>query len=378
MAQNRAAWIQTAGAQIEVAEAPVWTPDRGEVLVKVHSVSVQPVDWKASARRKRRFVASLQRGSATDSHRTVQIQDYGVFVKSYPFVLGSDVAGEVVEVGDGVANLRKGDRVLGFSKSLGTGNVKHSAFQKLSVLDALLTSPIPDSVSFDEATVLPLALSTAAAGLYQSNHLDLPLPSADSPSSAGKGKVILVYGGSSSVGSAAIQLAAASGVAAVTTCSPANFDLVKSLGAAAAIDYKSDSAVEDAVKAIESAGSEFAGAYDAISEKSTVERCAEIASKAFGGQGKLYVATTLPPPEKLEGGVKAGGVFAIDILSKDDARVAKSVYLDFVPRALANGSLKAKPDPLVVGKGLGKVQEGLNVQKKGVSAKKVVISDIQS
>lgn len=71
-------------------------------------------------------------------------------------------------------------------------------------------------------------------------------------------------------------------------------------------------------------------------------------------------------------------VFAIDILSKDDARVAKSVYLDFVPRALANGSLKAKPDPLVVGKGLGKVQEGLNVQKKGVSAKKVVIRDIQS
>lgn len=84
------------------------------VCRQVHSVSVQPVDWKASARRKRRFVASLQRGSATDSHQTVQIQDYGVFVKSYPFVLGSDVAGEVVEVGDGVANLRKGDRVLGY------------------------------------------------------------------------------------------------------------------------------------------------------------------------------------------------------------------------------------------------------------------------
>lgn len=177
----------------------------------------------------------------------------------------------------------------------------------MSVLDALLTAPIPESISFDEATVLPLALSTAAAGLYQSNHLDLPLPKPDAQKADGQGKVILVYGGSSSVGSAAIQLAVASGVAVVTTCSPANFDLVKSLGASAAVDYRSNSLVEDAVKAIESAGSEFAGVYDAISEKTTVEKSAEIASKAFGGKGKLYVATTLPPPEKLADGVKAGG-----------------------------------------------------------------------
>lgn len=188
-----------------------------------------------------------------------------------------------------------------------TGEPKHSGFQKLSVVDALLTSPIPDDVSFDQATVLPLALSTAATGLYQSNQLNLPLPSAEAPNPAGKGKVILVYGGSSSVGSAAIQLAAGSGVAVVTTCSPANFDFVKSLGAHSAVDYRSESVVADVVKAIEAAGSEFAGVYDAISEKSTVEHCAEIASKAFGGKGKLYVATTLPPPENLAGGVKAGG-----------------------------------------------------------------------
>lgn len=194
-----------------------------------------------------------------------------------------------------------------FSKALATGDSRHASFQKFSVVDALLASPIPDSVSFNEATVLPLALATAATSLYQSNHLDLPWPSADSPNRAGKGKVILVYGGSSSVGSAAIQLAAASGVAVVTTCSPANFDLVKSLGAAAAIDYKSDSAVQDAVKAIESAGTDFVGVCDAISEASTVERCAEIASKAFGGKGKLYIAATQPRPEKLEGGVQAGG-----------------------------------------------------------------------
>lgn len=71
-------------------------------------------------------------------------------------------------------------------------------------------------------------------------------------------------------------------------------------------------------------------------------------------------------------------VFALDVLTVDDAKVAKSIYLDFSPRALANGTLRAKPDPLVVGKGLGSIQEGINVQRKGVSAKKVVISDIQA
>lgn len=353
MIKNVAAWIPKAKAQLEVKEAPDWKVEKGEVLVEVHSVSVQPVDWK--------------------------IQDYDFFVKEYPFILGTDVAGTVVEVSEGVTNVKKGDRVLAHCSGLGTGQAKHSGFQKYSVVSALLTSPIPDSVSFDEATVLPLALSTAAAGLYQKDHLDLPLPKADATKrDVGKGKVILVYGGSSSVGSAAIQLAVASGVAVVTTCSPANFDLVKSLGAAAAIDYRTDSLVDDAVRAIEAAGSEFAGVYDAISEKGTVEKSAEIASKAFGGKGKLHVATTLPPPEKVADGVKAAGVFALDILFKEDARIAKAVYLDFVPKALQNGSLKPKPDPLVVGKGLGKVQEGLNVQKKGVSAKKVVVTDIAS
>ncbi|GAA5981128.1 hypothetical protein JCM10908_003994 [Rhodotorula pacifica] len=351
MPQNAAAWIPKAKAQLEVKEAPDWKVEKGEVLVKVHSVSVQPVDWK--------------------------IQDYDFFVKEYPFILGTDVAGEIAEIGEGVTNVKKGDRVLAHCKGLGTGEAKHSGFQKFAVLDALLTSPIPESVSFDEATVLPLALSTAAAGLYQTNHLALPDPKADAANAAGKGKVILVYGGSSSVGSAAIQLAVASGVAVVTTASPANFDFVKSLGAAAAIDYRSDSLVEDAVKAIEAAGPEFGGVYDAISENGTVQKSAEIAIKAFGGKGKLYVATTLPPPaDKLAGGVKAGGVFAVDILLKEEARIAKSVYLDFVPKGLKNGSLKPKPDPLVVGKGLESVQEGLNVQRKGVSAKKVVVTDI--
>jgi len=192
-------------------------------------------------------------------------------------------------------------------KSLASGEPKHSAFQRFAVVDALLVSGIPDSLSWDEATVLPLGLSTAASGLYPKRFLALPYPKADSPNPDGKGKVLLVYGGSSSVGASAIQLAAASGVRVVTTCSPANFDLVKSLGAAAAFDYRTpkDELVSSLVAAIEKQGSEYAGAFDAISEHGSVELCAQVALKAFGGSGQKFVAATLPPPQELPEGISS-------------------------------------------------------------------------
>ena len=54
--------------------------------------------------------------------------------------------------------------------------------------------------------------------------------------------------------------------------------------------------------------------------------------------------------------------------------VADAIWTYFVPQALASGQLKAKPDPIIVGKGLGDIQEALLKQKAGVSAKKVVVS----
>ncbi|GAA6044223.1 hypothetical protein JCM8097_005274 [Rhodosporidiobolus ruineniae] len=344
--QNRAAWLKEKGARLEVGDAPVGSPDEGQVLIKVHAVGIEPVDWK--------------------------VQDSGYFVKAFPFLLGDSLAGEVVEVGSEVKNVKKGDRVLGHSIALATQKSEHAAFQNYALLPALAVSPIPSSLSFEQGSVLPLALSTAADGLYRPKYLELPLPKPDAPNPEGKGKVLLVYGASSSVGSAAVQLAVASGLRVVATASPANFDFVKSLGASAVFDYKSSSVVADLVAEIEKDGEEFAGVYDAISEHGSVEIGAEVASKVKGG--KKFIATTLPPPEKLPEGVKAAGVFAIAIVTQENGAVARAVYHDYVPAALANGSLQAKPDPLVAGKGLEEVQKGLDRQKQGVSAQKVVVT----
>lgn len=100
-----------------------------------------------------------------------------------------------------------------------------------SSAQAATTTLIPDSISYADASVIPLAFDTAAVGLYKpasDGFLGLPHPSLN-PSSCGK--TIFVWGGSSSVGALTIQLAVASGVKVVASSSEHNFDFCKKCGA---------------------------------------------------------------------------------------------------------------------------------------------------
>lgn len=87
MPSNTAAWIESSKSNpLVVREAPYPTPSSDEVLIKNSAIAINPVDWK--------------------------IQDYGMFLQNYPNILGTDVAGEVVEVGANVKDFKKGDRVM--------------------------------------------------------------------------------------------------------------------------------------------------------------------------------------------------------------------------------------------------------------------------
>jgi NADPH:quinone reductase-like Zn-dependent oxidoreductase len=112
-----------------------------------------------------------------------------------PFIFGTDVAGEVVEAGHGITRFKIGDRVVGIAQGI---NQKHnnssmSAFQEYTVLLPNATSPIPDTLSYERAAVLPLGLSTAAAGLFQADQLAIQLPSA--PPKPPTKKTLLIWGG---------------------------------------------------------------------------------------------------------------------------------------------------------------------------------------
>lgn len=139
----------------------------------------------------------------------------------------------------------------------------YGAYQLYPLVHEAQVAGIPDSLPFEQGVVLPVAISTAASGLYPADCLNLPLPAVDGAKKTGQ--TLLVWGGASSVGATAIQLAVASGVTVVTTASPRNNDFVLSLGADSVFDYRSANVVEDIVNAL--ADTEFVGVYDAISEE---------------------------------------------------------------------------------------------------------------
>jgi NADPH:quinone reductase-like Zn-dependent oxidoreductase len=175
----------------------------------------------------------------------------------------------------------------------------HAAFQLYSVGFTGLTCKIPDSLSFKDACVLPLAISTAASGLHMKNFLKLPYPSTNPKPT---GKSILVFGASSSVGAVAVQMAIASGLKVIATASKPNHDMVKSLGATEVFDHKEFDVVSKIMRALKSAG-EPAGVYDAIGLASARKICADVLQAFDGG----FIASTLnvEEGEKLPDNVKS-------------------------------------------------------------------------
>lgn len=307
----------------------------------------------------------------------------------YPCILGFDMAGEVVEVGEGVTRFKVGDRVLGFARGTDEKgqDPTETTFQEYPVLQADLTSHIPSSLSFESAAVIPLGITTAAAGLFQKDQLGLQHPSiVPNPT----GKTLIVWGGSTSVGANAIQLGVAAGYEVFTTCSPKNFSFVKGLGARKAFDYNSKSVVTDMIKAFE--GKTAAGALSIGS--GAAEGCMAVLEKVEGH--KFVSMATYPVLQeepkslvmlrtaynfvswtvsyKVKGqlkGIKSAFIFSSSIAQNE---VGKMIYVDFLPKALQAGTFIAAPEPFVFGKGLENIQGALDYQMKGVSAKKVVVT----
>jgi NADPH:quinone reductase-like Zn-dependent oxidoreductase len=340
MPTNTAAWLVSEKANpLEVKPADYTPPGDNEIVVKNRAVALNLVDWA------RQFM-----GNAL--FPWVQ----------YPCILGSDVAGEVQEVGSNVTNVKVGDRVLGMAGGLKTNRPADAAFQTYTVLPAHMASPIPSTLSYEDAAVIPLAISTAACGMYQKDFLALQHPT--SPPRSSTGETVLIWGGSSSVGTNAIQMAVASGYEVITTASPKNWDYVKKLGASHVFDYRSDTIVADIVKAFE--GKESAGAL-AIGQEVT-GTCAEIVSKIGG---KQFVASANMVPPTLPDGVTAKFIFGGDL---KDNEVGPAIFVDFIPKGLKSGTFVPSPPSRVIGKGFETIQGGLNELPKGISASKLVVA----
>ncbi|MCJ1447614.1 MAG: hypothetical protein MMC23_008125 [Stictis urceolatum] len=332
---NQAAWLDAKGQKLRIGDAEVPELGADDVLVENLAVAINPVDY--------------------------MMQDSGYFVQNWPAVLGCDLAGEVVSVGSGVTTVTKGQRVLAHPLGLATGKPANSSFQKYTVVQELAVCPIPENMTYEDAAVIPLGLSTALGGLYVDQKQPLPLPKKNPERT---GKKVLIWGGSSSVGSAAIQLAVASGFDVVATSSEKNFEHCKKLGAKEVFDYGSKSIAEDLMAALPK--EKLAVTFDAITARGSTETIAKILDKYGGG----HIALVLPTPEGLPQSVTTKQVFAALIPSSD---AGKAIYKDWLPTALSTGQFKPSPQPKVVGEGLASIQTGIDTLKNGVSATKIVV-----
>lgn len=337
MTSNTAAWITAPKARpFEVKSAPLSSPGENQILVKNRAIAINAIDGK--------------------------LQETALYPLKYPTILGQDVAGEVIAVGSQVTRFKKGDRVLGNAAGFESKKVEEMGFQAYTILDNNLASEIPDSISFERAAVLPLAVSTAASGLFHPDFLKLQLPT--EPAQRLTGNSLLVWGGASSVGSNAIQLSVAAGYEVITTASPKNFGYVKKLGASQVFDYDSVTVVSDIVSALKN--KTLAGAFDAVGGSAWIPT-SEVVQKSGGVKFVATVTRGFPDPPE---GVTMKQVYALSIMNN---HVCKAIYEDFLPNALKQGAFVPAPEPLIAGEGLDSVQVAVDLQRKGISAQKVVV-----
>ncbi|KAL7266974.1 hypothetical protein RUND412_010459 [Rhizina undulata] len=257
---QKAAIYEQAGKKPVLGERPVPTPAPNQVLVKVVSAGVNPVDWK--------------------------IIKYGMIIQKFPSVLGKDIAGIVEKVGDEVKDFKVGDRVM---SQCYFESADHGGFQQYCVLDATLVGKIPDNIDFDDAATVPLASFTAIVGLFSPPGLGLQPPKGIPQAGPNSTKSILILGGASNVGQFAIQLARIAGIEnIITTASPKNKELCLMLGATHFFD-RSDEGAASKIKAL--FGEDLRYAFDAISSEETQR----IAMEAMADNHKVHLTTVLPP-----------------------------------------------------------------------------------
>ncbi|CAG9984455.1 unnamed protein product [Clonostachys byssicola] len=354
---------------LQVRDAPYPVAGENQLVVRTAAIAINPIDHLIQSR-----------GDIMFTH-----------IK-YPFVLGMDVSGEVVSVGKGVTRIRPGDRVFGLcrSTSAAVNDSAQGAFQSYTVLQEDLASIITrPEISYPEASVFPLAILTASSALFEKAQLGLQFP--EQPARPSSGKAVIIWGGSSSVGCCAIQLAVAAGYEVYTTASTHNHALMRKLGATQAWNYQ-DAAVVQSM-ANELTGKSLVGAV-AIG-KGAAEKCMEVLVKC-NAERKHVAMATFPVPDqepgflpvfqimasfvgwtvayKLRGLINGVSSAFVDIEPTIGNGVAKYIFTAYLPKALESGSIIPAPEVQIIGESLDKIQEAMDTLKKGVSAKKLVVT----
>ncbi|MFD1864503.1 quinone oxidoreductase family protein [Planococcus chinensis] len=190
---------------LQWADADKPVPAENEVLVEVKASGVNYAD---TARREGQYVVPTK----------------------LPYIPGAEVAGEIVEAGNGVKNFKKGDRVVALIESNG--------YAEFVAVDARVLTPIPDGVDYEQAVALPLQGLSAYHVLKTMGRLE-------------PGESVLIHAAAGGVGAIAVQLAKIFGAGKIiaTASTAEKLEHAKAMGATHLVNY-SEEGWADKVKEI--------------------------------------------------------------------------------------------------------------------------------
>jgi NADPH:quinone reductase-like Zn-dependent oxidoreductase len=195
-------WGGSEQARVEEVERP--QPHAGEILIHVKATSINPLDWKI---------------------REGYLHDYVML----PTPLGSDIAGDIEAIGEGVVGWTVGTAVYGFKGMRGGAYANYTTVQPHEI------AKMPATLSYSEAASVPHAASTAWTALVFTADIE-------------PGQRVLIHAAAGGVGHFAVQIAKLKGAYVIGTCSGPREQFVRELGADEFIDYTTtpfETAVKD-------------------------------------------------------------------------------------------------------------------------------------
>jgi NADPH:quinone reductase-like Zn-dependent oxidoreductase len=256
---------------LKYEDTPRPQPGEGEVLIRVHAATVNPIDWKVREGHMKNF-----------------------WPHKFPLILGWDLSGVVEELGRGVSRFKIGDAVYSVPDP-----TRNGAYADYIVVRESELALKPNSLHHIRAAAVPLAALTAWQSLFDTAQLQ-------------RGQRVLIHGAAGGVGHFAVQLAKWKGAYVFATASTKNQELLRELGAHETIDYTRQR-FEDVARNIDIALDPIGG--------DTQERSWQVLN-----EGGILLSVVEPPSADK---AKASGIQAVFVASHPNgaelAKIAKLI-----------------------------------------------------
>ncbi|KAL4944290.1 hypothetical protein BDV06DRAFT_233610 [Aspergillus oleicola] len=385
MTTHLAAVAVAKGKPFELQPRPTPKPGPGELLIAVKSVALNPADGIMRA--------------------------HGLFIPTYPAVIGFDISGLVLDVGEdvpmvggathddeGPAFVPGVTRVAAYAASVWKScDPDYGAFQERCLVPWQHAVPLPnESISWNQAASLSVAVQVPlsawdAMGIPRMGEItasgdESNTGSATRQDEKHKSNALLIWGASSSVGTMGVQTArllredrGSSFATVYATAGAVNREYVRSLGADRVFDYKDPNVVEAIVAAAREDGVVIGHCFLAVGQLS---QCQDVLKAFLGdghgskeGQEKVKIASAPPIPAEAEEVDGVGTIFVQPSMNDEGERLAQFRYWmgTWLRESLVENTIKPSPEVKVVGKDLGAINAGLDELLQGVSCAKLVV-----